>query len=398
MENTDLSPPRERGFTLIELLIVIVILGILSAIVVFSVNGITDRGENSACQANVETVNIASEAYRAQNTGYAATLPALQSAGFLKTIPGTVAGDGLSFAVANAGGSGYTVSYDPATGLATSTCPAGSTGGGGGGTTTTTAGGGGGGGGTTTTTTTLGPCTFGSFTPTTVDVDSNGALTQSYTFTVNLTGNCAPLTGVNATIDRNGSGGFGGSDGPRAMAAVGGSGNTQWTIAMSSWGNDWDSNDSGSEGTPGTVAVQITFSGPGAPSTVNSSLTLTNNSGPCVVQSYTPSVVVTEVAGGGSDNGTIPANTTFTVNLSGNCSSLTDIDVGIDRDDDGGGGGIGGGDFFDLNVVSGTSNRQWTGTMAPLSGWDETPKSVNIEFELAGISNDPFFSNGFQLL
>ena len=81
----------------------------------FSVNGITDRGEASACQANVETVNIASEAYRAQNTAYALTLPALQSAGFLKTIPGTVAGDGLSYTVAEGG---YTVTYDPANGLA----------------------------------------------------------------------------------------------------------------------------------------------------------------------------------------------------------------------------------------------------------------------------------------
>ena len=37
---------NESGFTLIELLIVIVILGILAAIVVFSVQGITDRGKH----------------------------------------------------------------------------------------------------------------------------------------------------------------------------------------------------------------------------------------------------------------------------------------------------------------------------------------------------------------
>jgi general secretion pathway protein G len=112
---------RDEGFTLIELLVVIVILGILSAIVVFSVTGITNRGSRSACQANVETVNIASEAYRAQNTAYANSITALQTAGFLKTIPGTVAADGLSFTVNPGGGTQYTVSY--AAGLAASTCP-----------------------------------------------------------------------------------------------------------------------------------------------------------------------------------------------------------------------------------------------------------------------------------
>ena len=60
---------EESGFTLIELLIVIVILGILAAIVVFSVSGITDRGKSSACKSDVATVTTAAEAY------YAATLP-----------------------------------------------------------------------------------------------------------------------------------------------------------------------------------------------------------------------------------------------------------------------------------------------------------------------------------
>ena len=41
----------EGGFTLVELLVVIVILGILAAIVVFAVGGITDKGETSACKA-----------------------------------------------------------------------------------------------------------------------------------------------------------------------------------------------------------------------------------------------------------------------------------------------------------------------------------------------------------
>jgi general secretion pathway protein G len=129
MSISKLKEKRDEGFTLIELLIVIVILGILSAIVVFSVGGITNRGSQSACQANVETVNIASEAYRTNNTtGYAADLAVLRTAGYLKTIPGTLAANNLSFTVAPGGGSTYTVTYSggglaAGAGLATATCP-----------------------------------------------------------------------------------------------------------------------------------------------------------------------------------------------------------------------------------------------------------------------------------
>lgn len=52
----------DDGFTLIELLIVIVILGVLAAIVVFSVQGITDRGNTAACKSSIETVDTAAEA------------------------------------------------------------------------------------------------------------------------------------------------------------------------------------------------------------------------------------------------------------------------------------------------------------------------------------------------
>src|SRR4051794_35628435 len=62
---------RQEGFTLIELLIVIVILGILAAIVVFAVGGITDKGNASACKSDLKTVEVASEAYFAQNKSYA---------------------------------------------------------------------------------------------------------------------------------------------------------------------------------------------------------------------------------------------------------------------------------------------------------------------------------------
>jgi len=56
---------NDDGFTLIELLIVIVILGILAAVVVFAVGGVTNNGTLAACKADVTSVTTAAEAYLA---------------------------------------------------------------------------------------------------------------------------------------------------------------------------------------------------------------------------------------------------------------------------------------------------------------------------------------------
>jgi prepilin-type N-terminal cleavage/methylation domain-containing protein len=65
-----LDAGRQDGFTLIELLIVIVILGILAAIVVFAVGGISNRGQDAACQADKKTLEVAEEANFAQKGAY----------------------------------------------------------------------------------------------------------------------------------------------------------------------------------------------------------------------------------------------------------------------------------------------------------------------------------------
>src|SRR5688500_12138391 len=86
----------EGGFTLVELLVVIVILGILAAVAVFAVGGITDKGKKSACKADVKAVEIASEAYYAQNGSYATGIgtkggaaTTLVGAKFLRDAPET---------------------------------------------------------------------------------------------------------------------------------------------------------------------------------------------------------------------------------------------------------------------------------------------------------------------
>ncbi|MFF3756565.1 type II secretion system protein [Streptomyces sp. NPDC002185] len=65
-----LNETAEAGFTLIELLVVIVILGVLSAIVVFSVKGINDKGQDSACDTDKATIATAEEAYYASHGKY----------------------------------------------------------------------------------------------------------------------------------------------------------------------------------------------------------------------------------------------------------------------------------------------------------------------------------------
>jgi prepilin-type N-terminal cleavage/methylation domain-containing protein len=88
---------NESGFTLIELLIVIVILGVLSGIVVFAVQGINDRGNAAACKTDKSSVITAVEAFYAKNGSYPANYADLTTAPdqFLRAAPtATIANGG----------------------------------------------------------------------------------------------------------------------------------------------------------------------------------------------------------------------------------------------------------------------------------------------------------------
>jgi prepilin-type N-terminal cleavage/methylation domain-containing protein len=81
---------HQEGFTLVELLVVIVILGILAAIVVFAVTGITGKGQTQACSTDASTIQAAENAAFAQSEQTTAapvyiSMASLVSGGFLHT-------------------------------------------------------------------------------------------------------------------------------------------------------------------------------------------------------------------------------------------------------------------------------------------------------------------------
>ena len=90
--NGEESP--EAGFTLIELLIVIVVLGILAAIVIFSLTGVSGQSQVAACNTDAKSVQTAVAAYDAQPghsindfTGAEATQQGLLQPTYLHTWP-----------------------------------------------------------------------------------------------------------------------------------------------------------------------------------------------------------------------------------------------------------------------------------------------------------------------
>lgn len=114
---------NEEGFTLIELLLVIIILGILAAVVVFSVRGVSDRGQSSACKTSKSATITAIESYYAKNGFYPANLDVLKTDGFVADLPNATGSptNAVNGPARSGGGAEWTLTYTPGPGGTTYT-------------------------------------------------------------------------------------------------------------------------------------------------------------------------------------------------------------------------------------------------------------------------------------
>jgi prepilin-type N-terminal cleavage/methylation domain-containing protein len=67
--NEHVEDRKEQGFTLIELLIAIVVVGILTAVAIVGIAGLTNNGKTAACSATQDAAKASQAVYYSNNNG-----------------------------------------------------------------------------------------------------------------------------------------------------------------------------------------------------------------------------------------------------------------------------------------------------------------------------------------
>src|SRR5689334_24107085 len=102
---------KEQGFTLIELLVAIVVVGILTAVAIVGIGGLTNKGNNAACSTSVDAARAAAAVHYANAGSYPSNFdvmtsganPELQLAGGV-SASGTTMSNGTKWSVTLGGG------------------------------------------------------------------------------------------------------------------------------------------------------------------------------------------------------------------------------------------------------------------------------------------------------
>lgn len=82
-----MTKSHKRGFTLIELLVVIAIIGILSSIVLASLNSARQKGRDARRISDIKQLQLANELFYDANGQYASTTAGLVQGGYIAAIP-----------------------------------------------------------------------------------------------------------------------------------------------------------------------------------------------------------------------------------------------------------------------------------------------------------------------
>ena len=122
---------NDLGFTLIELLIIVILLGLLAAIVVFSVGEARDDAAEATCNTGMNSIKLAAEAYNTRVGHYPDTQSDMLGAdGMLKALPDsdaysvTYAPVGYSAGLPVVHATGFNLSVQDGAGNAVANCSA----------------------------------------------------------------------------------------------------------------------------------------------------------------------------------------------------------------------------------------------------------------------------------